>query len=392
VALQKQVFALVAQACKGEAATNVLASVALVPAVLPKAAEEDWELCVEVLPGICNCITKEQQSQGLEALALEALEALVEACPNANVEGLLERLRSMFGSILSNKQADEQGSASLAAARGAACCWAATVAALLRRGGFAGPVASFLEALLGLLESGAPAARFIPQAFRVLMPPVFGSANGDVTSLQAAAAPPPKTTLPPLALQRLSMTTLPLLVDRAKTATPDSTATAALSAATRRAALESAIALLSALPAEVACGGCEEYLRWCTLAGLARLQEDNASSTASSAEVTERATFAVQVLQLLLRAAGQSAAWVEDELHTVVVVLAGVGSKHAVPLVRLASAQALLSLVQSSHGHLVPFKKQIQAATSRLVEDRRREVRLVGVACLNAWHCGIPST
>jgi len=317
-------------------------------------------------------------------LALEALEALVEACPSARVEGRLERLRSMFGSMLATKQVEEQGSTNLAAARGAVCCWAATVAALLRRGGFAGPVASFLEALLGLLESGTPAARFIPQAFRVLMPPHFSSIN--------AAAPPPKTTLPPLALQQLSLTTLPLLVDRAKTAAPDSTATAVLSAATRRAALESAIALLSALPAAVACNDCEDSFRWCTLAGLARLQEDNSKNTASNSDVAERAIFAVQVLQLLLRATGQGAAWVEDELHTVVVVLTGVGSKHTVPLVRLASAQALFSLVQTSHGHLVPFKKQIQAATSRLVEDRRREVRLVGVALLNTWHCGIPST
>jgi len=385
-ALQKQVFVLVAQACAEETVTNILASIALVPAALPEAAEADWDLCMEVLPGICNCITRQQQSPALEAMALEALEALVEACPNANVEGLLERLRSMFGSILAKKQSEEkQDGASLAAARGAACCWAATVAALLRRGGFAGPVASFLEALLSLLESGAPAARFIPQAFRVLMPPHFGTANADGASKQAAAASPPKTVLPPLALQQLSLTTLPLLVDRAKT-------DAVESSATRRAALESAVALLSALPADVACGDNEDSLRWCTLAGLARLQEDTSKRAPSAAEVADRATFALQVLQLLLRAAGQSAAWVEDELHTVVAVLTGVGCQHTVPLVRLASAQVLLSLVQSSHGHLVPFKKQIQVATSRLIEDRRREVRLVGVACLNAWHCGIPSS
>mmetsp|Transcript_119297 Transcript_119297/g.232110 ORF Transcript_119297/g.232110 Transcript_119297/m.232110 type:complete len:1162 (+) Transcript_119297:1661-5146(+) len=388
--LQKQVFDSVAQACKEEVVANVMTRIALVPAALPEAAEKNWELCMEVLPGICSCITREQQSQGLEGLALEALEALVEACPKANVEGLLERLRSMFGSMLANKQVEEQGSPSLAAARGATCCWAATVAALLRRGGFASPVASFLEALLSLLDSGAPAARFIPQAFRVLLPPHFSGANNDGASAQAAAAPLSKTTLPPLALQQLSLTTLPLLVDRAKTAAADITAAASLPAATNRAALESAVALLSALPTEVACGDCGDSLRWCTLAGLARLQEDNSNSTASPAETGEKATFAVQVLQLLLRAASRSAAWVEDELHTVVAVLTGVGCKHIVPLVRLASAQALLFLVKSSHGHLVPFKKQIQAATKRLVEDRRREVRLVGVACLNAWHCGIP--
>merc|ERR1712151_1347961 len=95
-----------------------------------------------------------------------------------------------------------------------------------------------------------------------------------------------------------------------------------------------------------------------------------------------------QVVQLLVRAVSRSTAWVEDELHSVVTPLCSLCTTHRIPLVRLGSLQALQKLVEQSRGHLVPFKKQIEKATRAAVEDRRREVRLVAVACLNAWHCG----
>merc|ERR1712007_405666 len=94
------------------------------------------------------------------------------------------------------------------------------------------------------------------------------------------------------------------------------------------------------------------------------------------------------VLQLLLRACGRSAPWVEDNLNSVVLPVTVTSVRHPVPLVRLACLQVLASLVQQSLGHLMPFRKQIDKTLRRAIADRRREVRLVAVACLNAWHCG----
>merc|ERR1712060_304055 len=99
--------------------------------------------------------------------------------------------------------------------------------------------------------------------------------------------------------------------------------------------------------------------------------------------------YGVQVLQLLVRALGRSAAWVEDELHSVVLPLTGACAVHPSPLVRLGCLQALKSLIKSSYGHLSSFRKHIEVATRTAVEDRKREVRLMAVACLNSWQCGL---
>lgn len=230
----------------------------------------------------------------------------------------------------------------------------------MRRGGFVDQAGTFLKVLLDALKKAdAPVAPFIPGAFHVLMPPRFDSGE----------AGPAK--LPPLALQQLSRTVLPTLVELAKSA-------ASNSATKGSAALESAVALLCSLPAEVLCSDCSDDLRWCTLTGLKCLKEDATGSI-----------FAVQVLQLLVRAARHPLAWVEDDLSSVVPPLLGASGSHRVALVRMGSLQGLHLLVKSSLGHLLPFRRQIESAMRKATEDRRREVRLMAVTTLNAWHCGL---
>lgn len=336
--------------------------VGVVPAALPLLAEEDWVLCSKAIAPVCQ-LASGSTSAAQEVLALEALEALVVACPAAEVEGLLLSLRQTFGALLQGNAPADLG---VSAARGAARCWAATLGALLRRGGFAAQASSFLEALLSALEGGPQVAGSIPMAFQVMVPP----------SLDSSELPASK--LPPLALQQLSRTALPSLLERAKASQGG--------AAARRAALESAVALLCALPVEVARSDCGEELRWCALAGLRLLKDEHGNEADGS---TEGAIFAGQVLQLLVRAVEGRCAWVEDDLNSIVPPLTTTCVTHRVPLVRLGGLQVLRGLVLRSRGHLAPFSKQIEAATRRAVEDRRREVRLAGVACLNAWHCGM---
>mmetsp|Transcript_74063 Transcript_74063/g.228902 ORF Transcript_74063/g.228902 Transcript_74063/m.228902 type:complete len:512 (+) Transcript_74063:1293-2828(+) len=348
------------------------ACVSLVPAVLMAAAQEDWPLCERALSSICRRAPEERGGPG-ESAALEALQAFVEACPAAELEALLRSIRSALGELLGGDGGAGSG-AELCAARWAARCWAAAAAALLRRGGCASQAAGFLGALLGALEGGDAMVHQVPLAFRVLVPPRFDSQGG----AGAGAGPG----LPPLALQQLSLTMLPSLVARARAEAEAAPAPA------RRAALESAVMLLCALPAEAACTDCGDELRWCTLVGMSRLREDAEQGGGAGPSADHASVFAAQVVQLLVRAASHGAAWIEDELHSVVSFLAGTGAAHRVPLVRVGSMQALLRLVQDSRGHLAPFRRQVDAATRRGVEDRRREVRLVAVACLNAWHCG----
>lgn len=359
-ALRQQVFKCVLAGGEGDVV------VALVPASLPASALEDWPLCREALPAVCR-LASNAPREALEPLALAALEALVEACPQAEVDGVLDKIRLNFGALL--ECSERSVAADPRAARGAARCWAAVAGALLRRGGFGVQVSTFLNALLAALETGgAPVTPFVPVAFRVLLPPTFG-AEGDVR----------KPGLPSLALQRLSHTALPPLLQRAKESGSAEGAAVELS---RRVALESAVALLAGLPAATAAVDFGEEVKWCTLAGLRRMQEDGGG---------DDATFVSQVLQLLLRALRRSEAWVEDHLNSVVPPLTAAcagARRHRVPLVRLACLQALHLLVLQSHGHLAPFRKQIALSTKLAVEDKRREVRLVAVACLNAWHCG----
>ncbi|CAE7452833.1 mms19 [Symbiodinium natans] len=341
---------------------NVLANcTALLPGVLPQAAGHSWSFCRKTMPAVCRLASGADpdlvNSPGAEALALQALESLVESCPDDEVTALLQNFRETFGQLLRG-----QSSGSDRASRGAATCWASATAALLRRGSCSEQAGSFLEALLQALDEEAPVGPHVPAAFRVLAP------------VKVDPAKQARATLPPIALQQLSRTVLPSLVKRAK----------ALGGAAwaRRAALESAVALLAALSVEVACGDCSDEVRWCTLTGLKRLKE---SAPAANAE--QGGIFAVQVLQLLVRAIQQKESWVEDELHSIVGPLCELCGAHCKPLVRLGCFQVLMALIQQAFGHLSPFKKEIQAGCKRGVEDRCREVRLLAVATLNTWHC-----
>jgi len=208
-------------------------------------------------------------------------------------------------------------------------------------------------------------APFVPVAFQVMMPPRFDGGEGSALAK-----------LPPLALQQLSLTVLPTLVGAAKHRA--AAGGGGIRGASDRAALESAVTLLCALPAEVLCADCPEELRWCALTGLKCLKEDSVD-----------AVFCVQVLQLVVRAAQRKSAWLEDDLSSVVPPLLGACATHPVPLVRLGCLQVLQLLIEESQGHMLPFKKQIEISTRKAVEDRKREVRLIAVACLNAWHCGL---
>ncbi|CAJ1351133.1 unnamed protein product [Effrenium voratum] len=355
---------------------NVLANcAALLPGILPEACGLNWNLCSKTVPAVCRCASGSDPTlahPAAEAVALEALEALVQSCPEEEVPALLEslghesralpkapqacanalaprNLRDTFGQL--------RGVESEQSARGAAVCWASVTVALLRRGS-AEQAASFLEALLGALDKESSAVGpFVPTAFRVLAP------------AKVEATMSSKAKLAPLALQQLSQTVLPSLVSRAK----------AIGSAgwARRAALESAVSLLAALAPEVACTECSDQMRFCTLTGLKRLKEDEA----------EASVFSVQVLQLLVRAVERNQPWVEDDLHSVVTPLCDLAGSHRTPLVRLGCFQVLSALIQQAFGHLAPFKKQIQAGCKRGIEDRCREVRLLAVAALNAWHC-----
>jgi len=333
--------------------------IALVPAVLPESAEENWALCQRALPSVQECIS-DATCVALEPLALEALEALVESCPPAQVEGLLDHFRNTFGSVITGGATTEPH-----VARAASMCWAVVAGALLRRGGFSSEAAAFLEALLAALKKEGPVTCHVPLAFQVLMPPRFDSSSADAK-------------LPPIALQQLSRTTLPSLIAHAKGS--------AGAGPTGSAALGSSVTLLCALPAEVSCTDCSEDLRWCILTGLKEMSKVASAADASSS--SEAASLlAPQVLQLLVRAMRQGASWVEDDMHSVIIPLTGLCGSHPIPLVRLASFQALSLLIQEAHGHVTPYRKIVEKATRCGVEDRRREVRLVAIECLNNWHC-----
>lgn len=295
-----------------------------------------------------------------------ALQALVTSCPKAEVAGLLALLRERLGGCFAGEDAGR------GTARAAARVWAAVVAALLRRGGFPGPVREFTEDLLAALDRDGPVTDSVPLAFQVLLPSeIIGAQSSEA---EAAAR------LPPLALQRLSLTTLPGLVQRAKAAA----AAGPGRAVSASAALASAVALLCALPLEVSCGDCAEDLRWCVLVGLGNLKSVLQSEAAPA---SDGSAAAAQVLQLLVRAVKREASWVEDELHSVVPPLLLACTLHPVPLLRLAALQALIHLVRQSCGHLTPWKKQLEAALAKAVADRRKEVRHLAVVCLNSWHC-----
>ncbi|CAK0863424.1 unnamed protein product [Prorocentrum cordatum] len=336
---------------------SALPSVALVPAVLPAAAEEDWAACDRAFPRVCSCMLALERPS-LEPIALDAVGSLVEHCPAAQAEPLVASLRDSLGKQLGAGA----GAVNPAAARGAARCCTAAVAALLRRGGFAAEAAGLLDVLTGALDTGSASLEHVPLGIQVLAPPNFGD-----------SAPP----LPPVALQQLSRTVLPMLMTRAK----GGTAKGAVATEASRAALQSAVALLSTLRAEVACTDCAEELRWCALTGLKHL------AGASSAQ-GHPSVFAAQVVQLAVRAISRNEAWVEDDLQSVVPPLAALCATHRVPLVRLGCLQALRHLSLRSSGHLAPFRKQIELAIRKATEDRRREVRLMAVAALNALLCG----
>eukprot|EP00439_Symbiodinium_sp_Y106_P018073 s5430_g2.t1 len=333
---------------------NVLSNcIALLPGVLPQAAESSWSFCRKTMPAVCRCASGADpdlvNSEAAEVLALQALESLVESCPDEEVSALLQNFRDTFGQLLRGRG---QSSAGDRASRGAATCWASATAALLRRRGSCSEQAgSFLEALLLALDEEAPVGPYVPEAFRVLAP------------VKVDSSKPGRDALPPIALQQLSRTVLPSLVSRAK----------ALGGAawTRRAALESAVALLASLSVEVACADCSDELRWCTLTGLKRLKESAAAANAEQAAI-----FAVQVLQLLVRAIQRKESWVEDELHSIVGPLCELCGAHCKPLVRLGCFQVLMALIQQAFGHLSPFKKEIQAGCKKGVEDRCREVQV----------------
>eukprot|EP00929_Paragymnodinium_shiwhaense_P119150 TRINITY_DN91027_c0_g1_i1.p1 TRINITY_DN91027_c0_g1~~TRINITY_DN91027_c0_g1_i1.p1 ORF type:complete len:1151 (-),score=303.66 TRINITY_DN91027_c0_g1_i1:134-3586(-) len=350
--------------------------VVFLPAILPEIGQKDWKACTKLLPTLHKCITSPEHA-ALEPLALEALEALVTASPEAGVEDLLQALRAAFHDLIPTPKA-VAATVSPHAAKGAARCWAAAAAALLRRGGLAKQAAEFLEGLLGALQTDGPVTPFVPLAFLVLMPPQFGSsAAASEASGAARGGEASRAKLSSLALQQLSRTMLPSLISHSKVKGSSSTAAP-------RAALESAITLLSALPSEVAVVECKEDLRWAVLTGLKRVNE---ASIPSDKSPSDDATFAVQVMQLMVRACDKKAAWVEDDLQSVIPPLTSLCIDHRIPLVRLGALQVLRALIEESHGHLMPFKKVIDKATRRAVEDRRREVRLVAVACLNSWHC-----
>ncbi|CAL1168734.1 unnamed protein product [Cladocopium goreaui] len=336
--------------------------IGLLPGILPDACVHSWTFCRKTMPAVCRCasgadpdLANSPGAPGAETLALEALEALVESCPKEEVSILLENFRDTFGRLLRGGHAALSEKEGL----GAALCWASVTAALLRRDNAQQQAAGFLEALLAALDDEAVVGPFVPMAFRVLAPVKVESAKAS------------RAKLPPLALQQLSRTVLPSLIARAKGVKAVETAPWA-----KRAALESAVALLAGLSPEVACNDCSEELRFCTLTSLKRLKDE-----------PEATVFAAQVLQLLVRAIQKQQSWVEDDLHSVVTPICDLCSSHRVPLVRLGCFQVLIALIQQAFGHLAPFKKQIQAGCKNGVEDRCREVRLLAVAALNTWHC-----
>lgn len=329
------------------------------PVVLPSAAAEAGPFRPRLFRAVCRISSA--GAPGLQSLALDALECLVETCPQEGVEPLLGDFHSTFASHLEGGDAAAHEPST---ARAAACCWAAAAGALLRRGGFGQQAGAFLNVLLeALKQREAPVAPFIPGAFHVLMPPRFDA--------QGEAGAEGATKLPPLALQQLSRTVLPSLVGLAKDAAKGSDSPGS-------AALKSAVALLCALSPQVLCTDCSDDLRWCALTGLKCLGDESSGSI-----------FSVQVLQLLLRAARHPLPWVEDDLSSVVPPLLGACTSHPVPLVRMGSLQGLHLLVKSSLGHLLPFKRQLEVATRKATEDGKREVRLLAVTTLNAWHCGL---
>jgi len=331
---------------------------ALLPGILPEACIHSWNFCRKTMPAVCRCASgadPDLASPGAEAIALEALEALVESCPEDEVTILLENFRDTFGKLLKG------GKATIAETegRGAALCWASATAALLRRDNAQKQATGFVEALLTALDEEAPVGPYVPTAFRVLAPVQVESAKGS------------RAKLPPLALQQLSWTVLPSLISRAK-------GVKQTAPWVKRCALESAVALIAGLNPEVAFedDGPKEELRYCTLTALKKLKEEPKASV-----------FAAQVLQLLVRAIQKKQSWVEDDLHSVVIPICDLCHSHRVPLVRLGCFQVLIALIQQAFGHLAPFKKQIEVGCKNGVEDRCREVRLVAVAALNTWHC-----
>eukprot|EP00403_Amphidinium_massartii_P020599 CAMPEP_0178402264 /NCGR_PEP_ID=MMETSP0689_2-20121128/16744_1 /TAXON_ID=160604 /ORGANISM="Amphidinium massartii, Strain CS-259" /LENGTH=1104 /DNA_ID=CAMNT_0020023143 /DNA_START=9 /DNA_END=3320 /DNA_ORIENTATION=+ len=360
------------QAAASSGASGLCLRMALVRASLQDCDEavvkELWPHIQSALAAAQACLLgSEAVSPELDEVALEAVEASVKACPAENVSQLLERFRKKVGPLLGSggkSQAPLQEHVAKAAVRS----WACVASALLRRGGFGSQAGDFLEGLLQALDGAGPGAAFVPLAFEVLMPP------------QVAATPSQSSKLPPLARQQIALTTLPPLIVKAKKAEAGSVA--------HKAALESAVTILAALPIEAAATDCPDEMRWCAVVGLKQLQVQAAAGnpvTSSSTLDTGDTRFGVQVLQLLVRASLRSSAWIEDDLNAVVLPLLEIFVSHPVPLARLGALQVMHLLIKNSHGHLMTFRRQLAKALRRASEDRRREVRLLAVACINAW-------
>jgi len=328
---------------------------ALVPAILRSSEEvEDlWPSIQSALKAAEACLLGSTTPNAeIHNAALDAIEAAVKVCPAELVEALLEHFRKEVGPKLGS-----------AAGPAPVRCWACVASALLRRGGCGSQASSFLDGLLSALDGQGSGVAFVPLAFEVLMPP---QVNREAS----------QSKLPPLAKQQVALTTLPPLLQRAKQAKEGSPV--------QQAVLQSCVTILAALPAEAAAADCGEELRWSVVVGLKQLLQ----SVKPSSDGTLKAVFGVQLLQLLVRAAARAAGWIEDDLNSVLLPLLEVCNAHPVPLVRLGCLQVLSLLIKNSHGHLMTYRKQLSKALRQASEDRRREVRLMAVACVNAWECG----
>lgn len=337
------------------------ACVLLMPTVVSEVAQHDWPLCRATLDKCLAMVADETRS----TIALEAVEALMTSCPPAELEPLLQGFRGTWWPRM------QAGTEAATATRS----WAAVTLALLQRG-FAEQGTSFLHQLLELIEDPERAAQ-VPVAFRVLLPLKLG----------ADTSP-----LPPAVLEELSATTLPKLLGQAKSGGGTGFSPQ------QRAAIQCCVALLSSLPGERAVADLKDDVRWFVLTGLGVLQE---AAGDEASDVLRDPTFALQVLQLFLRAVEHSdmtgtatgaapsppGAWIRTDLNSLVIPLTAFAAAHSVPLVRVGCFQVVASLIEKHPAQMVALQKPLAACFRRGIEDRRKEVRRMASASLNSWCC-----
>jgi len=163
-----------------------------------------------------------------------------------------------------------------------------------------------------------------------------------------------------------------------------------------------ALAVLAALPAEVALVDFEDASKVALRAKMQQLKGAEMKNGASTdQELSSDFVAAVHLVQLMVRGGqlltadplaqgagkGGPFGWVTDDLSTFVPVMITLALRHPVPLVRMGALQALQLLCQARYVATYPFRGSVQKAFIKAVDDPRWCVRRVARVCYNQYLC-----